>query len=369
VKALRLEFVTLAHTGTVPFGDLCDRYDISRPTGYKWIDRFEKEGAAGLEDRSRRPSRTPRRSPPATENAVVAERLRHPVWGARKIRKRLQSVSPEKPPAKSTITAILHRHGLIRPEDSDAHRAWNRFEYPAPNDLWQMDFKGPVVTRAGPVHPLTILDDHSRFSLGIRALLHQKTAAVQDALVQVFRQYGLPDALLVDNGGPWSRDENHEYTALTVWLLHVGVAVSHSRPYHPQTVGKDERFHRTLKEELLEGRQWLNREQLQKAFDEWRPEYNFRRPHEALGLEAPISRYRPSLRAFPETLPPMEYPDGIEVRRVQQDGVMYFKGREILIGRPFRGYPVGLRPTSEDGVYEVLFRHFVVAQINLKDEG
>jgi transposase InsO family protein len=150
-----------------------------------------------------------------------------------------------------------------------------------PNSLWQMDFKGPVNTLAGQAHPLTVLDDHSRFNLCLQALPNQQTAGVQDTLSDTFRRYGLPDRMAVDNGSPWGCDAEHLYTALTVWLIRLGVSVSHSRPYHPQTLGKDERFHGTLKRELLNRRQWQDRSDLQKSLDPWREEYNWIRPHEA----------------------------------------------------------------------------------------
>ena len=364
VKDSRREFVTLAETHTVVFGDLCRRFGISRPTGYKWVQRYRQGGEAGLEDRSRRPHRVVHPVPAATEDSVVALRRRHPAWGSRKIRKRLpDALAPL--PACSTITAILHRHHLIAPEGPGGRRDWNRFEHPVPNALWQMDFKGPISTMDGPVHPLTVLDDHSRYNLGLQALTNRQTLAVRQTLTGIFRHYGLPDVILVDNGSPWGNDAEHPHTPLTVWLMHLGVGVSNSRPYHPQTLGKDERFHRTLKQEVVNGRQWRHREHLQQALDTWRVEYNFQRPHEALGMDVPASRYRPSLRTFPETLPSIDYPAGVAVRRVQQAGQVCFEGRTIRISKAFRGYPVGFRPAKEEGTFEVLFRHHIIARVTL----
>jgi len=359
-EALRQEFLTLNAQGAVSFRELCRRFGISRKTGYKW--RARAAAGAALTDRARRPQRSPRRTGPAVEAAVVGLRHAHPAWGARKLRRRLQDQGAAVP-AASTLTRILHRHGLIAAAAAGP-RAWQRFEHPVPNALWQMDFKGAVPTLAGPAHPLTVLDDHSRFNLCLRVLPDQQTAGVQGALTATFRTYGLPDRLLVDNGSPWGSDAAHPWTPLTVWCLRVGVGVSHSRPYHPQTLGKEERFHETLDVEVLTGTQWRDRAHLQGRLDRWRPVYNLERPHEALGLAVPASRYRPSLRPFPETLPPIAYAPGVPVRKVQQGGHFTFQGRACKVGKAFAGYPVALRPTLTDGVYEVVFCAHVVAELN-----
>lgn len=212
---------------------------------------------------------------------------------------------------------------------------------------------------------MTVLDDHSRFNLCLRALPNEQTIGVQQALTQTFRRYGLPNRLLVDNGGPWGSDAQHPYTPLTAWLIRLGISVSHSRPYHPQTLGKDERFHGTLKRELTDRYQWQDLAQLQAAFDSWRLIYNFERPHEAVAMAVPATRYQASLRSFPERLPAIEYPSGVEVRKVQEGGKISFRGHTLRVSKAFRGYPVGLRPTRIDGVLDVLFCHQVIAQINL----
>src|SRR5947208_10647884 len=171
--------------------------------------------------------------------------------------------------------------------------------------------------------------------------------------------------MLMDNGSPWGSDREHQYTSLTVWLLRLGVAVSHSRPYHPQTQVKDERFHRSLKVEVLAQRVFADFGRMQIRFDEWRYCYNHIRPHEALAMAVPASRYQPSPRSFPEQLPPLEYGATDQVRKVQIDGTISFRNREFHIGRAFRGYPVALRPTTQDGVYEVYFATHRIAQIDL----
>lgn len=364
LMSLRREFVQLAQGPKISLAELCRRFNISRKTGYKWLTRYKEEGVKGLQDRSRRPHRIVLKVREVHEKALLHLRRTHPTWGARKLRRKLQEMRIEPVPACSTITTFLHRHGLIVPDGG--RRDWRRFESPAPNALWQMDFKSPVSTLAGPCQPLTVLDDYSRFNLCLKALSNQQGPAVQEALEGTFRRYGLPNVLLMNNGPPWGNDSEFRYTTLTVWMLRLGIRVSHSRSYHPQTLGKDERFHRTLDEELLSRYQWQDLVHLQQKFDPWRNQYNFERPHEALGLAVPASRYRPSLRSMPETLPPIEYPSAVEVRKVQDKGHFFFRGKTFWVSRAFHRYPIGIRPTTTDGLFEVMFCHEVISKIDLR---
>ncbi len=363
--SLRYEFVRLAEREGANVQELCRRFTITPPTAYKWLGRYAAEGKAGLVDRSRRPHRSPHRTAATLEQAVLEIRDEHPTWGGRTIHKVLLDRHGGPVPSPSTITAILHRHDRIAPAER-AQRDWQRFEHPRPNDLWQMDFKGHFPTGDGRCHPLTIIDDHSRFALGLQACADERTQTVQERLRAIFRVYGLPHRLLMDNGSPWGSDTAHPRTPLTVWLLRLGVRVSHGRPYHPQTQGKGERFHRTLKAEVLQGRHFADLSACQEAFDRWRTVYNTERPHQALGLEVPISRYAPSPRCFPETLPPIEYGDGDLVRKVGDEGKVNFKGRTFKVGRALRGYPVALRPAASDGVWSVWFMTHPIAQVDLR---
>lgn len=363
--SLRLEFVTLAQAEDANVRRLCRRFGISPQTGYKWLSRFIDQGVEGLRDRTRRPQSSPRQTSAELEREVLAVREAHPSWGGRKIRARLLQQGVEEVPAASTITTILHRQGRVDPQSSLQHQAWQRFEADAPNDLWQIDFKGHFALPQGACHPLTVLDDHSRFSLGLQACRNEQTATVQDCLTRIFRRYGLPEKILQDNGSPWGHDE-HGYTPLTVWMIRLGISPRHSRPRHPQTLGKDERFHRTLKAELLSYQRFTDFADCQSHFEAWRQVYNFERPHQALGLQVPASRYRDSPRSFPEQLPAIEYgPDDI-VRKVQIQGKLSFKNRDYVVPRAFRGYPVALRPTTTDGLFHVFFCHLKVAQVDLR---
>jgi transposase InsO family protein len=360
----RREFVRFASQEGASMSALCRRFGISRKTGYKWLARYRDAGPAGLADRSRRPRASPRRTPPALEARVCALREQHPAWGGRKLQRLLHREAVGAPPAPSTITGILNRNGLLNPERRLV-RDLQRFEAPAPNALWQMDFKGPVPTDSLRCHPLTVLDDHSRFNVCLAACPDQRAETVQDQLTRTFQRVGLPERMLMDNGSPWGSDRAHQHTRLTAWLIRQGITVLHGRPFHPQTQGKEERFHRTLALELLSQRPfWRDQLELQQAFDCWRDLYNFERPHEALGQQPPASRYRPSPRPFRPVLPPIEYQQGDEVRRVQQKGRISFRGRELLVSRAFIGEPVGLRPVG-DGVWDVYYCHQRVGQVDL----
>ena len=230
-----------------------------------------------------------------------------------------------------------------------------------------MDFKGHFATDSGRCHPLTVLDDHSRFALGLLACGDERAETVQGHLTVLFRRYGLPERLLCDNGSPWGGGTPKQpYTGLGVWLLRLGVGLGHGRPSHPQTQGKDERFHRTLKAEVLQGRQFAGLVDCQRGFDRWREVDNHRRPHAALGLAVPASRYRPSERPFPEALPIWEYGPADAVRKVSVDGTISFRGRPIELGKAFRGERVAIRPTLEDGIFGVYFGVHRVAQADLR---
>ncbi len=287
---------------------LCRRFGVAPATGYKWLARYAERGLAGLEERSRRPHRSPCRSEPGVEAAVLAVRAQHPAWGGRKIRARLLQAGAEMAPAPSTITAILRRHGEPVGAHGGGRADWTRFEQPRPNALWQMDHKGHVAMADGRrLHPLTVLDDHSRYALVLKACTDQRTGSVREALVEAFRRYGLPEAIITDNGAPWGNGPGQPFTPLGVFLIDQGIRIAHARPYHPQTMGKDERFHRTLKLEAMGGPPFADAPAAQKVFERWRAIYNHERPHEALDLRPPASRYQPSPRSYRETPEPIDY--------------------------------------------------------------
>ena len=351
VQSQRQEFVRLGAEPQANIRELCRRFGVSPKTGYKWLGRYRAGGLDGLTDQSRRPRHSPARSADVLEQQVVALRERYPDWGGRKLRALLLGEGLEDVPSASTITAILRRHGRLDGPRAGLPAAYIRFEHEAPNQLWQMDFKGDfalVDGRRGRCYPLTVLDDHSRYNLCLRACPNQQERTVQEALADAFRCYGLPLRMTADNGSPWGNTRGESLTALGAWLVRLGIRFSHSRPYHPQTQGKDERFHRTLKSELLVREGFASLANAQVAFDGWRDRYNLIRPHEALAQRPPVSRYQPSPRPFPEVLPVVEYDSSDEVRKVQGKGEISFRGREYLIGRGLQGQPVALRRSGEE---------------------
>jgi transposase InsO family protein len=359
------EFVRLALSPGANRRELCRRFGVSATLGYRLLSRYLAEGEAGLEARARRPASSPGRTGPELEAAVLGVRSEHPAWGGRKIRRVLEDQGLAAPSA-STITEILRRAGQLDGPRAGEARDWARFEHARPNDLWQMDFKGHFALEAGRCHPLTVLDDHSRYALEIGACANEQTETVQGRLTQVFRRYGLPRRILADNGAPWGTAGSERHTRLTVWLLDLGVSVGHGRPYHPQTQGKDERFHRTLKAEVLDGRTFAGLDQAQAAFDHWRHVYNAKRPHEALDLATPSTRYAMSPRALPDTIPEPDYEPQAQVRKVHDTGWISFKGRQINCSKAFVGRRVALRATNTDGLFDLCYRHHVLAQIDLR---
>lgn len=367
--SLRVEFVELALQEGANISELCRLYGISRKTGYKWLGRFREGGLEALGDRSRQPHSSPGRTPVPVEANVLEVRKAHPTWGGRKIQAYLQAQGEVVPRSPNTITAILRRHDRIAPEESRKHRPFRRFELAEPNQLWQMDFKGYfALSEVGYCHPLTVLDDHSRFLVGLRACPNQTYDTVRSHLTDIFRRYGLPERMLMDNGSPWGDDADTPHTILTAWLIRLGIKISHSRPYHPQTLGKDERLHRTLSEDLIRRRPLENLVSCQEAFDAWREMYNCERPHEALEMKPPVSRYRPSLRPFPEPLPPILYDPDDVLRKVDSSGKISFRNRTFRVGKAFRRQPVAIRPSGTEGILAVFFCDQEVVQINLRED-
>jgi transposase InsO family protein len=359
----RREFVRLAMQEGANRRELCRRFGIHPDTGYKWLSRWQAEQEVA--DRSRRPHSSPQRTGREIEQRILAVRDAHPAWGARKIVRCLEREG-QSSPAFSTVHQILRRTGRIKPPLGGAV-ASQRFEMPAPNLLWQMDFKGWV--RLGDnaqCHPLTVVDDHSRYDLCLQACADQRGDTVRDRLELTFRRYGLPEAFFVDNGTPWGDPSGERWTRFAVWLLKLGIAVIHSRPYHPQSRGKNERFHRTLNAEVFALRRFRDLSETQRAFDAWREVYNFERPHEALEQQVPASRYRPSQRSMPDRLPEPEY-ESHEIVRVVSATKAYvsFKGRLWKVPQAFCGERLAIRPLSDGDKYGVFFAAHQVATIDL----
>lgn len=361
----RREFIRLAMQEGVNRRELCRRFGISPEVGYKWLARWQA-GDRELADRSRRPHVSPGRSEAEIEARVLAVRDKHPAWGARKIAHCLKRDGLAVP-VPSTVHQILCRNGRVKPSGNASPNPGHRFEKEAPNLLWQMDFKGHMrLVNGMQCHPLTMVDDHSRYVVCLKACANEQRLTVQEHLTTTFRRYGLPDAFYTDNGSPWGDTSGVHWTGLKVWLLKLGIRVVHARPCHPQARGKNERFHRSLKDEVFAMRRFRNLPEVQRALDAWRTVYNQERPHQALEMDVPASRYRPSSRTMPDRLPRVEYNSGEVVRTVSSTRFyISFKGRMWIVPRAFARERVAIRPLDRDGHYGIFFASWQIASIDL----
>jgi transposase InsO family protein len=312
VMEQRQELVRLAMLEGVNRREIFRRFGVSAQTGYKWLARAAV--GEGFGDQSRKPLSNPLRCDEAVEHAVLVVRDQHPAWGARKIANVLEREG-QAVPACSTVHAILVRNNRILPKRG-GDPASMRFERPEPNELWQMDFKGSSTLGNGEkLYPLTVVDDHSRYALCIGACGDETGSTVKAQLEQVFAIYGLPQAFFVDNGNPWGDSQGGQWTKFRVWLLKYGIQLIYARPYHPQSRGKNERFHRSMDDEVFALRPLANKSEAQHSFTRWRGIYNHERPHEGIAMQRPADRYRPSPRRMPAKLPQIEYNAGEIVRK------------------------------------------------------
>lgn len=361
----RIEFLRAVESKALRFRALCRVFGISPKTGYKWLKRFREAGSAtALADRSRRPRRSPRRTSEVTEARIVELRRRYG-WGGEKLHVLLADeglvVSP------STIDRVIRRHGLVDPEDVHP-RATKRFERTRPNELWQMDFKGDYpVAEGGRCYPLSILDDHSRYLLRLAALSSTDGGGVQRQVLAAFEQYGMPDAMLMDHGSPWwSTSNGWGLTRFSVGLIDQGIRLIFGAVAHPQTQGKVERFHRTLKRSLRQRGVPSDLAGFAATLEAFRQEYNEIRPHHELGLRPPASRYRPSARSYAPDPPRWEYPEGADVRRIDGSGGLGWNGRWYFVCEALTGRDVWCRPMGS--LVWVTYRHMQIREINLETQ-
>lgn len=357
----RMEFVVRASHPRANISALCGEYGVSRRTGYRWLNRYVATGSLhGLSEFSRRPHTSPDRTPEDQESRVLALRRQYD-WGARKLQVLLREEGINL--SESTINRILKRHDMI-PQWRSHQPATERFERQQPNELWQMDFKGPYRLDTGRCYPLSILDDHSRYVTGLYALSHPDTCSVSRCLIKTFERYGVPDAMLMDHGIPWWGNANgHGLTRLSVALLKQDIRLYFSGIRHPQTQGKVERFHRTLGDHVRRRTQPCTLPAFQTLLDRFRRQYNTLRPHEALDMAVPGTCYRPSGRRYKSKPREWEYPQGAEIYRLNPQGCLDYDRQRLFVCEALAGERVMLKRLNN--LLVVKYRRTYIREIEL----
>ncbi len=326
----RLAFVQLVDGLGYPVAAACREFGVSRKTGYKWLQRSRADPHAPLVDHSRRPHHSPNKISRRIERQIVAARD-HYRWGARKLRAVLSQRGVPMPSIR-TVHNVLMRNQRVPHSNGQEDRPVQSFERSKPNELWQLDFKGPVEVDRHRRHPLTVVDDHSRYLLVLRLCDDETFHTTWQVLWQAFAEYGLPQELLSDNAFAGKEQRPRTLSRFDRDLVRLGINPVHGRPHHPQTQGKVERLHGTFERELYPHVRRDCLEHFHHDAERWRDVYNHVRPHEALGDLPPISRWRPSLQRRPDTLPPVEYPTGSLLRKVSSGGDIQYRTYRVLVG-------------------------------------
>ena len=367
VEQTRLEFVlrVLAHEKSK--SALCREYGISRPTGDKWIARYQS--GEDLTDHSRRPFHTPNKISEEIEAEIVAARKAEPAIGARKTRRMFLDNNKENVPSASTINRVFHRNGLITKEASEAKKHIVRFEKAEPNEMWQADFKGDFLlndrTRC---YPLSLIDDHSRMCLCADAKPNVQLEGTKESFIKAFETYGLPQTLLCDNGLPWGSSQSTSITKFEVWLMEHDVLTIHIRPIHPQTQGKVERFNGSYKQERLKFYVPKDMADAQRTREEYMQFYNFVRPHYALDFDHPSQHYKPSERKYRAEVPEWDYGHGATLAHVKPSGYLRFNRQGYFLSEGMGGKDVMLRPsTTQKNVFRIVFRGFQIGSLDVEN--
>ena len=357
VMKQRERFVEAARRHEKPISALCQEYGISRKTGYKWLNRAS-EGQQ-LCDQSRCPHRQPSKTARDTEQLILDVRASNPTWGGKKIKAALEAAGCNGIPSAKTCGNILKRYGFIQPEEAQKHKAFQRFQREKCNELWQMDFKGDFLLGDGSrCFPLDILDDHSRFCIQITP--KSSASGVKESVMLAFQEYGLPNAILTDNGAQFSGFRGG-YTQFERWLMDLDVLPIHGRIMHPQTQGKIERFHRTMKAEALRTTP-ANLEHARQLLNDWRWRYNEIRPHEALGQKPPASVYTSSSREYREPQN-FVYDEGARMVKVNNWGYLRFGPIQVYLSETMKDTYLEIRPGDGD-TFRVIYRNYQIAVVD-----
>ena len=366
VEQMREEFVRRVLAQEKSKAALCKEYGISRPTGDKWIERYQT--GQPMSNRSRAPQTVPGRIPEELENEIVQLRKQYPAIGAVKLRRMMEDAGHTDLPCARTFNNVLRRHDLIGQEESAAATPIQRFEKAVPNEMWQADFKGHFRMKNGyRCHPLNIIDDCSRYNLCIEAMQNETFEAVKPVMERLFREYGLPFSFLCDNGNPWGTSQSLGYSKFEVWLMELGILTLHGRPRHPQTQGKDERFNRSFTRECLKGNEFRDKMHAQSCFDAYRIFYNEVRPHFALNLDVPARHYQPSKKQFPDKIEVWEYESEYKLCKVKETGFFNYKGQGFFLSEAFGGKTIAVRESHLPGQLTLVFRNFKIGRIDLNN--
>lgn len=363
VEEIREEFVMLAK-GTENFSALCREFGITRKIGYKWVNRYNQ--GYGLSDQSRKPLSVPNKTPADIENLIVSVRTANPGWGSKKIRIFLENQGIDNLPCPKTINNILNRYGCISKEESLKHKPYKRFEMQHCNDMWQTDFKGEFKTLDGLYcYPLTILDDCARFSIKIATGISTKNVVIS-SFKEAFQEFGMPKSVLSDNGAQFAGFK-HGYTQFEKFLMNNDILPIHCRVRHPQTQGKIERFHGTMKRELLNHNQFSDLADADKNLQEWRMKYNCTRPHEALNNKCPADVYTHSERIFVDRVKEYEYDGSHSVIKVNSWGYLRFDKFQLYLSETMIDEYVEFRPNPKNDSFFICYRNFIIAEYSAID--
>lgn len=360
VEKLREEFV-LAAKSAHNFSSLCREFGITRKTGYKWVDRFKNQNE--LKDQSRKPNLIANKTPIEIEEVILALRNENPGWGAKTIKQVLENHGHENIPCVKTVNNILNRNGCILKEESEKRHKYIRFQRELCNEMWQTDFKGDFELKNGNrCYPLDIIDDHSRFLIKIAPAPNTKNVVIP-AFESAFSEYGMPLSVLSDNGGQFAGFKQG-YTQFEKWLMCLDILPIHGRVRHPQTQGKIERFHRTLKDELLRYKTFEDIEHANIEIQAWRDKYNNIRPHEALNMLTPSEVYIKSNRQYTGLIKPYEYSGEYPILKVNCKGYIIFEYQRLYFSETFIGEYIEFRPNPLGDSFYACFRNFIIAEFD-----
>lgn len=366
VAMQRRELVERVRSGEWTVTDAAKTLGINRKTVYRYLERAE-DPLDALEDHSRRPRHSPTRTPLEIEQVVLTVARAYPVWGGEKVLGECRRQHPDLTfPSARTVSRIMDRNNHHPGGQHVGPKGWQRFESPEPNHSWQMDFKGWFrTTDRQTIYPLTVLDEYSRYLVGLEVCTNQMRDTVKSVLIGLFRTNGLPERMLTDNGPPWGAPGQQAPTGLELWLAEHGIPLHHGRPFHPQTQGKVERFHGTLERELLSRRSFPTVEQTRTILAQYRTTYNTIRIHHAIGNHYPIELYTPSPRVYRDTIDPPDYPDALAIRKVAYNGTITYANRRIRVHTQLPGKYVGLYQGEEGDEVDILYYRTIVRKVNL----